>query len=173
MAPDGRSIELRYLRAHPKDASWGLSEPTTFVPEGSLLGGPIVHLAWSPTQTSDLAIIDAVGRVLIVNFSTNVNRPTTQRRWDEDSTDDLNAVVGTFWLNILPTHRNQVFELHSQEIYNEVRLTSHRQILYMLLPTRRAIVTAIPLIHPCKSATRHIIPTLPGQLWSVSLPMAC
>lgn len=113
VAPDGRSIELRYLRAHPKDASWGLSEPTTFVPEGSLLGGPIVHLAWSPTQTSDLAIIDAVGRVLIVNFSTNVNRPTTQRRWDEDSTDDLNAVVGTFWLNILPTHRNQANPLHA------------------------------------------------------------
>lgn len=113
VTPDGRSIELRYLRAHPKDASWGLSEPTTFVPEGSSLGGPIVHLAWAPTQTSDLAIIDAVGRVSIVSFSTNVNRPATQRKWDDDSTDDLNAVVGTFWLNLLPSHRGSANPLHA------------------------------------------------------------
>ncbi|KAK9777004.1 putative Mediator of RNA polymerase II transcription subunit 16 [Seiridium cardinale] len=107
IAPDGRSLELRYIRAHPKDASWGLSEATTFVPDGDLSGGPIVHLSWAPTQTSDLAIIDTVGRVSVVNFPTNVNRPATLRKWDADSTDDLNAVVGTYWLNTLPTHRNQ------------------------------------------------------------------
>lgn len=78
------------------------------MPEGNLLGGPIVHLSWAPTQTSDLAIIDAVGRITIVNFGTNINRPSTQRKWETDSTDDLNSVVGTYWLNTLPTHKNQV-----------------------------------------------------------------
>ncbi|KAH8201562.1 hypothetical protein TruAng_004254 [Truncatella angustata] len=93
IAPDGRSLELRYIRAHPKDAVWGLSEPTIYVPEGDLIGGPIMHLSWAPTQTSDLAIIDATGRVAIVNFSININRPSTHR---------------TYWLNTLPTHRNSV-----------------------------------------------------------------
>ncbi|KAI0126017.1 RNA polymerase II mediator complex subunit Sin4 [Xylariales sp. AK1849] len=116
IAPDGLSLELRYIRARPKDATWGLSEPTTSTPWQDLAGGPIVHLSWAPTQTSELAIIDAVGRVTIVNFSTNVNRALPARRWDSDPVDDVNAVVGTYWLNTFPSHRNSANPLHAPAV---------------------------------------------------------
>ena len=108
IAPDGQSLELRYIRAHPKDASWGLSRSTPYAPWQSLPGGPIVHLSWAPTQSSELAVVDAVGRVLILTFNTNLNRPATYRRWDGDPIDDLHAVVGTYWLNTMPSHRGHV-----------------------------------------------------------------
>ncbi|KAI1859795.1 hypothetical protein JX265_010244 [Neoarthrinium moseri] len=117
IAPDGRSLELRYIRADPKDATWGLSEPTTCTPWQNLAGGPIVHLAWAPTQGSELAIIDAVGRVLMVNFGTNVNTPSpAARSWDKDPLDDTNAVVGTYWLPSYPAHRGQANHLHAPAV---------------------------------------------------------
>ena len=107
--PGGQSLELRYIRANPKDGTWGLSEPTPLVPWPNLSGGPIVHLSWSPTNnSSELAIIDAVGRVLIYNFGTHLNKPTLSRRWDTDPIDDLHAVVGTYWLHILPQNPTKV-----------------------------------------------------------------
>ena len=107
--PGGQSLELRYIRADPKDGIWGLSDPTPFAPCPNLSGGPLVHLSWSPTNTSsELAVIDAVGRVLIYSFVSHLNRPTLIRRWDADPIDDLHAVVGTYWLNMLPQHPSKV-----------------------------------------------------------------
>lgn len=107
--PGGQSLELRYIRANPKDGTWGLSEPTPFTPWPNLAGGPIVHLSWSPTNSSsELAIIDAVGRVLIFTFGANLNRPSLIRRWDTDPVDDLHAVVGTYWLNVVPPNSAKV-----------------------------------------------------------------
>lgn len=123
IAPDGKSLELRYIRADPKDATWGLSEPTPCKPWQNLIGGPIVHLSWSPTSTSsELAVIDAVGRVLILNFSTNLNRPVIVRRWDADPIDDIHAIVGTLWLNTFPTinaGRGMLNPLHHPAVKKE------------------------------------------------------
>ncbi|KAK7753742.1 Mediator of RNA polymerase II transcription subunit 16 [Diatrype stigma] len=105
IVPGGQSLELRYIRADPKDGTWGLSEPTPFVPWPNLAGGPIVHLSWSPmNSSSELAVVDAVGRVLIFSVGANLNRPTLIRRWDSDPVDDLHAVVGTYWLNVKPSN---------------------------------------------------------------------
>ncbi|KAI1077092.1 RNA polymerase II mediator complex subunit Sin4 [Whalleya microplaca] len=101
ITPDGHSLQLRYLRASAKDATWSLSEPNTIAPWPNLPGGPIVHLIWGPAA-SELAIIDAVGRVLILNFNSNLNRPSLTRRWESDPQDDLHAVVGTYWLQTPP-----------------------------------------------------------------------
>ncbi|KAI3332000.1 RNA polymerase II mediator complex subunit Sin4 [Xylariaceae sp. AK1471] len=103
IAPDGQSLELRYLRADPKDATWGLSEPTVSVPWQNLNGGPVVHLSWGPAS-SELAVVDAVGRVLLLNFNSDLNRPVISRRWDGDAIDDLHTIVGTYWLNPLPAN---------------------------------------------------------------------
>lgn len=109
IVPGGQSMELRYIRANPKDGTWGLSEPTPFTPWPNLNGGPLVHLSWSPTNmSSELAVVDAVGRVLIYNFGANLNRPTLIRMWDADPVDDLHAVVGTYWLNIVPPNPAKV-----------------------------------------------------------------
>ncbi|KAI2623653.1 RNA polymerase II mediator complex subunit Sin4 [Xylaria nigripes] len=100
ITPGGRSLELRYLRANPKNAAWGLSEPKLITPWQNLNGGPVVHLSWGPAN-SELAVVDAVGRVLLLNFNSDLNRPLVSRRWDGDPIDDLHAVVGTYWLNPL------------------------------------------------------------------------
>ncbi|KAI1337449.1 RNA polymerase II mediator complex subunit Sin4 [Xylariaceae sp. FL0016] len=101
IAADGQNLHLRYLRADPKDASWALSEHRAYAPSANFIGGPIVHLTWSPAN-SDLAVIDIVGRVTILNFNNELNRPMLHRSWDGDPVDDLHSVVGTYWLNPLP-----------------------------------------------------------------------
>ncbi|TGJ83697.1 hypothetical protein E0Z10_g5062 [Xylaria hypoxylon] len=103
ITPGGQSLELRYLRANPKDANWELSDSKTVTPWQNLNGGPIVHLSWGPAS-SELAVIDAVGRVLLLNFNSDLNRPLISRRWDGDTVDDLQTIVGTYWLNQLPAN---------------------------------------------------------------------
>ncbi|KAI8958722.1 mediator complex, subunit Med16 [Daldinia sp. FL1419] len=97
ITPDGERLQLMYIHAKGKDATFALSKPTTISPWESLPGGPLVHLSWSPASP-ELAVIDAVGRVLILNFAANLNRPFPSRRWDGDPIDDLQAIVGTYWL---------------------------------------------------------------------------
>ncbi|KAK8089694.1 mediator of RNA polymerase II transcription subunit 16 [Apiospora hydei] len=113
IAPDGQALDLRYIRAHPKDATWGLSEPTRCAVSPNISGGPIVHISWAPTQSSELAVIDAAGRVLILNFNTNLNKMYPSRKWDGDPVDDLHAVVGTYWMNPMPSHRGVGNPLHA------------------------------------------------------------
>lgn len=103
ISPDGRSLELRYLRASPQDATWELSEPKVIAPWENLNGGPLVHLSWGPAN-SELAVIDAVGRVLLLSFNNELNRPHISRRWTGDAVDDLHTIVGTYWLNQLPSN---------------------------------------------------------------------
>ncbi|XXG98201.1 ATP-dependent DNA helicase Hrp3 [Hypoxylon texense] len=101
ITPDGQKLQLQYLRADTKDASYALSEPNTVAPWGTLPAGPLVHLSFGPSN-SELAVIDAVGRVIIFNFHTNLNRPFLMRKWDHDPVDDLHAIVGTYWLHNMP-----------------------------------------------------------------------
>ncbi|GAP84915.2 putative mediator of RNA polymerase ii transcription subunit 16 [Rosellinia necatrix] len=103
ITPDGQSLELRYLRANPSDATWELSEAKNIAPWQNLNGGPIVHLSWGPAN-SELAVIDAVGRVLLLNFNSDLNRPLVSRPWEGDAVDDLHTIVGTYWLNQLPAN---------------------------------------------------------------------
>ncbi|KAI0877345.1 RNA polymerase II mediator complex subunit Sin4 [Hypoxylon argillaceum] len=103
ITPDGQSLELRYLRANPRDATWELSEPKAIAPWQNLNGGPIVHLSWGPAN-SELAVVDVVGRVLLLNFNSDLNRSVVSRRWDGDAVDDLHTIVGTYWLNQLPAN---------------------------------------------------------------------
>jgi mediator of RNA polymerase II transcription subunit 16 len=106
VSPDGRSVDLRFLRCHPDNGSWDLSEPTPCpVLPNSLTGSTVAHLAWAATGSPELAIIDTVGRVNILSFSISLNRPYQVRKWDADSVDDLNAVVGCYWLPLVPQSR--------------------------------------------------------------------
>ncbi|KAI1102358.1 RNA polymerase II mediator complex subunit Sin4 [Jackrogersella minutella] len=101
ITPSGQHLQLRYIRAENKNGAFVLSEPSTIAPWPNLPGGPLVHLSWGPTN-AELAVIDAVGRVLILNFNANMNRPSLTRRWDGDSIDDSQVIVGTYWLPNLP-----------------------------------------------------------------------
>ncbi|KAF4464866.1 mediator of rna polymerase ii transcription subunit 16 [Fusarium albosuccineum] len=105
ITPDGQTVELRYLRRHPDNGAWDLSEPTTCTHVKGTPAIPIVHLAWAGTSSPDLAIVDAVGRVTIVSFSISLNHPYLQRKWDTDPIDDVHAVVGAYWLTITPSNQ--------------------------------------------------------------------
>ncbi|EEY18336.1 mediator of RNA polymerase II transcription subunit 16 [Verticillium alfalfae VaMs.102] len=106
ISPDGRSVQVRYLRADPKTGGWGLSEPTTVDAITASPSTPIVHLAWAATSSNELAVIDAAGRVAILAFSVSLNRPFLTRKWDADHVDDLHAIAGCFWLPLASQHKN-------------------------------------------------------------------
>ena len=93
-------MQVRLLRADPVDGNWGLSEPTTVDSITASSSNPIVHLAWAGTNNQELAAIDASGRVAILAFSMYLNRPFVHRKWDGDHVEDLQAIVGCFWLNL-------------------------------------------------------------------------
>lgn len=90
------------LRAHPGNGSWGLSDPTTTDLVKGTTANPLVHLEWSPTTAPELAVFDSVGRVFIMNFPVSLNNPYAQRKWDADTVDDANTIVGCHWLPVAP-----------------------------------------------------------------------
>ncbi|KAK2624763.1 hypothetical protein QTJ16_005956 [Diplocarpon rosae] len=113
---NGASLELRNLRCHPTDGSWGLSEPTVtpgFAPP--LDGGLLKHISWSPTG-SDLAVIDSAGRVTILSVFTSLNKPSLSRSAQADPADDLHGVVGSYWLNLAPYPPQRPIILHGPAI---------------------------------------------------------
>ncbi|PSR99439.1 RNA polymerase II mediator complex subunit Sin4 [Coniella lustricola] len=99
VTPDGSSVNLQCPRTRPKDGSWELTEPKqcSMMPP-PLHGGPIVHLAWAPTPTPELAVIDAFGRICLLSFPVYLNKAAIIRKWDTDVQDDLHSVVGCYWL---------------------------------------------------------------------------
>ena len=105
ISKDGQSINLRFLRSHPENGSWQLSQPTPWHFPAILPDCPIVHLAWAGQSSPELAIIDSVGRVSIMSFSITLNRPYPARKWDQDLVDDLQAVVGCYWLPLASPSR--------------------------------------------------------------------
>ncbi|KAK5652559.1 hypothetical protein OQA88_10320 [Cercophora sp. LCS_1] len=117
---DGTSIDLRFLSCHPDNGSWDLSAPTPCnIPSPSPGGIPISHLAWAPTSSPELAVIDAVGRISILSFSITLNRPYFSRRWDSDPTDDLHAVVGCYWVPLLVPSNRQYHVMHGPAVWTQ------------------------------------------------------
>ncbi len=106
MSKDGQTIDLRFLRCHPENGSWELSEPSPCSAlSQAVVGGPITHLQWNAQGSPELAVFDAVGRVSILSFSIHLNRTYPIRRWDSDAVDDLHAVAGAYWLPLFPQSR--------------------------------------------------------------------
>jgi mediator of RNA polymerase II transcription subunit 16 len=98
-------MDLRFLRSHPDNGSWQMTQPTPWTFDTLLPGCPIVHLAFAAQSSPELAIIDSVGRVSILSFSITLNRPYYVRKWDQDPVDDLQTVVGCYWLPLASASR--------------------------------------------------------------------
>ncbi|KAM7194311.1 RNA polymerase II mediator complex subunit Sin4 [Rhypophila sp. PSN 637] len=98
ISKDGKSIDLQFLQCRPDNGDWELSEPYSCSNSLSPPVGLITHLAWSPISSPELAVIDTVGRISILTFSIHLNRCHSIRKWDTDHVDDLQAVVGCYWL---------------------------------------------------------------------------
>lgn len=112
IAPGGTTLELRNLRCSSRDGSWALSEPTLTPPLSSgTETSPLKHLCWGPSG-SELAAIDAAGRVTILSLFSSLNKPTLSRHAQVDSIDDLHAVVGCYWLNLAPYPQSRPVRLN-------------------------------------------------------------
>ncbi|KAL7786186.1 mediator complex, subunit Med16 [Trichoderma ceciliae] len=111
ISPDGQHLQHRFLRCHPLNGIWDLSKPTTCELVKGSPGIPLVHLEWGSTNIPELAIIDAVGRVVIVSFSISLNHPFITRKYDTDTIDDANAVVGTHWLAVAPPNQQKPYNV--------------------------------------------------------------
>lgn len=148
---DGLFVEFRYLRCDPDDASWQLSEPTRCDLVSGSEQTPLVHLSWSATGTPELAIIDAVGRLSLLSFSIALNRPYFFRRWDADPVDDLNAVVGCYWLGLTPPGR-QYNVFHGPAVRDNTRYRYESSFVHSLGP-----------FHPNPSKSALVCVTANGQ----------
>jgi mediator of RNA polymerase II transcription subunit 16 len=113
ITPNGAGLEFRNIRTHPKDGTWEMSGPTT-IPQitPSLDGGPLQHLCWGPNG-SDLAVIDAAGRIAILTLGHSLNRPNFTRSSQMDSPEELHAVVGAYWLNLSPNTQRPVSQFYA------------------------------------------------------------
>ncbi|KAK9439087.1 RNA polymerase II Mediator complex subunit Sin4 [Metarhizium brunneum] len=111
LAPDGLTLELRFLRCHPDTGAWELSEPTTCDLVKGTPAIPLVHLEWGTTNTPDLAVIDAAGRVALVSFAISLNHPFITRKWETDTIDDLHGIAGCYWLPVAPTNQQKPFNI--------------------------------------------------------------
>ncbi|KAG5938554.1 hypothetical protein E4U53_007984, partial [Claviceps sorghi] len=107
ITPDGQSLELRFLRCHPDDGTWDVSEATTCDLVKGAPAIPLVHLEWGPTNSPELAVIDAAGRVAVVTFGISLNHPFLTRKWDTESVDHLHAVSGCYWLPVSPPNQQR------------------------------------------------------------------
>ncbi|KAK0703773.1 RNA polymerase II mediator complex subunit Sin4 [Lasiosphaeria miniovina] len=120
IAKDGHTLDLRFLRCRPDSGDWELTDPNPwYTPPLAQQGGPITHLAWAATGIPELAVIDAVGRVTLMSFSIALNRPYSLRRFDVDPVDDLNAVVGCYWLPLTSHHTKQFLVVHGSAVWNQ------------------------------------------------------
>lgn len=100
ITPDGLSLELRYLRCDPKDGSWDIGEPTTCELVKGTRDVPLVHIDWGVTNSPELAVVDAAGRVALLTFAVTLNSPFSQKKFDVEPINSLNAVVATHWLSV-------------------------------------------------------------------------
>ena len=98
-------MHLQFLRCHPDNGSWDLSEPSTCELVKGTPAIPLVHLEWGTTNTPELAVFDAVGRVALFSFPISLNHPYMTRKWDADAVDDVNAVMGCYWLAVAPSNQ--------------------------------------------------------------------
>lgn len=73
-----------------------------------------MHISWSAASHSELAVVDSVGRICILAFSTSLNRPFCIRSWEPDPVDDLHAVVACYWLPLMPPNKQVLYTREPQ-----------------------------------------------------------
>lgn len=162
IAPDGHGLELRSLQRCSTDGAWTLSEANTtphLIPNFD--GGPVKHLTWSPSG-SDLALIDACGRVSILGIFSSLNKPAVIARYGQsDPAEDQLAVVGCAWLSPMPPKPI----VGVQEACHDSIVDSCRS-LSMAQPPRR--MANMSMEHNSNLCWAHFIQILQNQPLSAS-----
>ena len=98
------------MRVDPKNGKWGLGQPTICdalsSDDTSVDAPPIVHLTWGGSaMASELAVIDATGRVAMMQFTGLLNHGVLIRKWNThsgarsvDNELPSSSIVGCIWL---------------------------------------------------------------------------
>lgn len=96
---DGLQVVVRHLICSPADGKWSLSEeyPQHHIVQHHI-GQRLLHLCWNEIG-SDLAVLDASGRVSILTINAALNNLAVSRQAIADPSDDGAQVVGMMWLN--------------------------------------------------------------------------
>lgn len=90
---------VRHLVCNPTDGKWGLTEEYSQSQIAQLhLGQQLLHLCWNETG-SDLAVLDASGRISILSIPAALNSLGVSRQTVVDPPDDGSQVVGMMWMN--------------------------------------------------------------------------
>ncbi|RKF72818.1 Mediator of RNA polymerase II transcription subunit 16 [Golovinomyces cichoracearum] len=118
ISPNGYTLEIRFLRCHHETGTWTLSEPSIPSFTSTQDGGPLRHLSWSPTGC-DLAVIDSAGRVTIFSIFSSLNKFNVSRSCHIDSADDLQTVVGSYWLPLAPYPLGRPIFLHGPAVKDD------------------------------------------------------
>jgi mediator of RNA polymerase II transcription subunit 16, fungi type len=101
LSPDALSVNIRHLLFSGSERKWNLSKEHSI--DLSANGDnqhPILQLEWNQSGT-DLTLVDAVGRVTIINASSMaLNETAVVRSATLDREDELSQVLTMYWLNI-------------------------------------------------------------------------
>ncbi|KAE8549529.1 hypothetical protein EYB25_008051 [Talaromyces marneffei] len=99
ISQDGLQVIVRHLACSPTDGKWALTEE---YPQNQIaqlhLGQQLLHLCWNETG-SDLAVLDASGRISILSIPAALNNLGISRQTVVDPPDDGAQVVGMMWMN--------------------------------------------------------------------------
>lgn len=94
---NGTKVGLRQMQCAAADRKWTLG-PETIVDRIQVHPDqPIMHLSFSPSGI-ELVVIDNCGRIWIAVTTVSLGLFKVSREPSQDREDDLNQVVGMFWL---------------------------------------------------------------------------
>lgn len=97
---DSRAVKAYCLIRESKTGRWQLSKAAPLkIPEGHDL--EFKHVSWS-FMGSDLAIVDARGRILIYNCALGHCHMDLRRDCSNDANDEMSSIVGMHWLPPYP-----------------------------------------------------------------------
>lgn len=101
ISPDSLYVHIRHLLFSHSEKKWNLSkEHKIDLSANGENQHPILQLEWGQSG-ADLAIVDAAGRVTIINAtSMALNETAVVRPATLDREDELNQVLTMHWLNI-------------------------------------------------------------------------
>ena len=99
ISQDGLQVIVRHLACNPADGKWALTEEYTQNHIAQLHPGQqLLHLCWNETG-SELAVLDASGRISILSIPTALNSLVISRQTVIDPIDDGAQIIGMMWMN--------------------------------------------------------------------------
>ncbi|MCJ1388619.1 mediator complex subunit [Xylographa bjoerkii] len=109
---NGKELHLATLQHHKKNGLWDLhlhADPALAEHIVKIFKGrELENLSWNPSGL-ELVITDIYGRLAVCTIFIAMNRLIVSKVWMNDPDNHMNALVGSFWLNIkkvVPLYRS-------------------------------------------------------------------